>query len=105
MPVRGVSGTCLGRDERRAFDMLDAQLVDETGRKDTTSKGTAENIAELSVETADTHVAKLEIRVDDGVGGRTSRFVRYATWTCLRSYRFELAFSCNRVPASLTNVA
>jgi hypothetical protein len=47
--------------------VLDAELVHQARREDTTGKGSTEDGSEFSVKTADAHVFKLEVGREDGV--------------------------------------
>lgn len=65
-----------GRGEKtdgRTLDMLDAELLDESGWEDSRRESASEDGGELGVESTDTHVFELEIRRQDRVGRRPSK--------------------------------
>ncbi len=51
------------------LDMLNTQLVDQTGRKDSTGKSTTEDRCEFVIQTTDTHIFEFEVRRDDSRRG------------------------------------
>jgi hypothetical protein len=53
--------------------VLDAKLLNESRREDPRSERPSENGTELRVESSDSHVFELEVRLEDGVWRRPER--------------------------------
>lgn len=71
--LRAPSSNWRSGTDGRTLDMLDAELLDESGWEDSGRESASEDGGELGVESTDTHVFKLEIRRQDRVGRRPGK--------------------------------
>ena len=66
-PASNFSPSSRRTEKEDSSDVFTSQLIDEFWREDSGGEGAPEDGVEFSVETADSHLVEVPVRIDDGL--------------------------------------